>query len=92
MSSFKESGGIEYGAGVLLGLQLKGAGASDFNVEDAKKKDPREIELKILKNRNGATGLKIEYLYFPKFNYMKECTKNPKKPQVTEGKQWKPVC
>lgn len=72
MSSFKESGGIEYGAGVLLGLQLKGAGASDFNVEDAKKQDPREIELKILKNRNGATGIKIEYLYFPKFNYMLE--------------------
>jgi replicative DNA helicase len=75
MASFKESGGIEYGAGVLLGLQLKGVGGEDFNVEEAKKKEPREIELKILKNRNGATGITIEYRYYPKFNYIMECGK-----------------
>ena len=72
MSSFKESGGIEYGADVLLGLQLKGAGTSDFDVEAAKGKDPREIELKIIKNRNGIANKKIQYMYFPKFNYINE--------------------
>ncbi len=72
MSSFKESGGIEYGADVLLGLQLKGAGTSDFDVDAAKAKDPREIELKIIKNRNGIANTKIQYMYFPKFNYIHE--------------------
>ena len=72
MSSFKESGGIEYGADILLGLQLKGAGKSDFDVDAAKAKDPREIELKIIKNRNGAANVKIQYEYFPKFNYIHE--------------------
>lgn len=72
MSSFKESGGIEYGAGVLFGLQLKGAGTDNFDTEEAKKKDPREIELKVLKNRNGITGVKIDYLYFPRYNYIHE--------------------
>ena len=72
MASFKESGGIEYGADILLGLQLKGAGAGDFDVESAKAKDPREIELKIIKNRNGIANVKIPYLYFPKFNYIHE--------------------
>lgn len=72
MSSFKESGGIEYGADILLGLQLKGAGKIDFDVDAAKAKDPREIELKIIKNRNGAANVKIQYEYFPKFNYIHE--------------------
>ena len=85
MASFKESGGIEYGAGVLLGLQLKGVGKDDFNVEEAKKKDPREIELKIIKNRNGATSITIPYLYFPKFNYIHE---RSDKTKDLPGEEW----
>lgn len=72
MAAFKESGAIEYGADVLLGLQLKGTGTKDFNVDEAKQKNPREIELIVLKNRNGATGATVEYEYYPIFNYFKE--------------------
>lgn len=72
MEAFKESGAIEYSSDVLIGLQLKGAGKKDFDANEAKKKSPREIELVILKNRNGSTGDRIELQYYPLFNYFKE--------------------
>ena len=72
MQAFKESGGIEYSADVLLGLQLKGVEQKDFDVEAAKSKTPREIELKILKNRRGKTGEKIDFYYYPQYNYFTE--------------------
>lgn len=53
MAAFKESGSIEYSADVLIGLQLAGVGTKDFDVVTAKQKSPREIEVVILKNRNG---------------------------------------
>ena len=76
MQAFKESGAIEYGSDVLLGLQFKGAGDKGFDndaVADAFAKDPREIELKVLKNRNGyrPKGAFV-YEYYPKFSYFKE--------------------
>jgi replicative DNA helicase len=75
MSAFKESGAVEYSSDVLLGLQLMGAGKDGFDVNVEKKKDPRQIELKILKNRNGATGDSVYFNYYPKFNYFKETEK-----------------
>ena len=72
MQAFKESGAIEYSSDVLIGLQFKGAGESSFDIDQAKQGNPREIELKILKNRNGSTGKTIEYKYYPMFNYYKE--------------------
>lgn len=72
LEAFKESGSLEYGSDVLIGLQLKGAGEKGFNSTEAKTKDPRDIELVILKNRNGRTGNKISYEYYPMFNYFKE--------------------
>ena len=72
MQSFKESGAIEYSSDILIGLQLKGAGDKDFDPTEAKKKNPREIELVILKNRNGQTGTKIPLEFYPLFNYFTE--------------------
>ncbi|HEL1949356.1 TPA: toprim domain-containing protein [Streptococcus suis] len=78
MQSFKESGAIEYSSDILIGLQLKGAGQKDpdtnkpFDPTEAKKKNPREIELVILKNRNGKTGTKIPLEFYPLFNYFTE--------------------
>ena len=72
MQAFKESGAIEYSSDVLIGLQLKGAGDKDFDPTEAKKKDPREIELVILKNRNGQTGAKVPFEFYPMFNYFVE--------------------
>lgn len=72
MQAFKESGAIEYSSDVLLGMQLKGMGSSDFDVNEAKRKDPREVELHFLKNRNGVMSKPILYNYYPAFNYYKE--------------------
>lgn len=70
MSAFKESGAIEYGSDVLIGLQLKGAGERNFDVNEAKAKNPRQIEFCILKNRNGRITPKgIELNYYPIFNF-----------------------
>ena len=72
MEAFKESGAIEYSSDVLIGLQLRGAGEAAFDPTEAKKKNPRQIEAVILKNRNGRVGEKIEFEYYPMFNYFTE--------------------
>ena len=72
MEAFKESGAIEYSSDVLIGLQLAGAGENGFNPNEEKQRTPRNIELVMLKNRNGRTGDKIEFEYHPQFNYFKE--------------------
>ena len=72
LEAMKESGGIEYGSDVVLGLQLAGAGEKSFKATEAKAKNPREVELVVLKNRNGRTGDKIIYKYYPLFNYFEE--------------------
>ena len=72
MEAFKESGAIEYSSDVLFGLQLKGAGKKDFDVNEAKRKDPRAVELVVLKNRNGRTGDTVEFEFYPLFNYFTE--------------------
>lgn len=72
MEAYKESGAIEYSSDVLIGLQLRGAEGQDFNAAEEKRKNPREIELVVLKNRNGPTGDKIGFEYYPLFNYFRE--------------------
>ena len=67
LDSFKESGGIEYGADNLLGLQPRNMAAqlegvadskmkreADKLIRENKKKTERDCELVILKQRNGA--------------------------------------
>ena len=68
-AAFKESGAIEYSSDVLIGLQLKGAGDKNFDVDKAKQENPRKVELIILKNRNGKTGTRIDFAYYPLFNF-----------------------
>lgn len=86
MSAFKESGAIEYSSDVLIGLQFSNQRKVDehnknkranepvkvLNHDDEKSKEPRKIELKILKNRNGITGISIDYDYYAKYNSFKE--------------------
>ena len=72
MEAFKESGAIEYSSDVLIGLQLKGAGTPGFDAGLEKGKNPRAVELKIMKNRNGVTGRTVDFEYYPMFNYFKE--------------------
>lgn len=81
MDAFKESGAIEYGSDVLLGLQPRGMAAGSYKkdeknnielVEDTKSRELRELELKVLKNRTGRTGQRINFEYNAKFNYFEE--------------------
>ncbi len=72
MSAFKESGGIDYSADVLLGLQARGAGSRSFSLDEEKRKDPRELELKILKNRSAALGAPAPFRYYPAFSCFEE--------------------
>ena len=70
MSAFKESGAIEYGSDVLIGLQLTGAGYKGFDVNNAKDEMPRKIDFCILKNRNGRiTANGIPMNYYQVFNF-----------------------
>lgn len=68
MEAFKESGAIEYSADVLLGLQFVGTGQKDFDTMQAKCKNPREVELWILKNRSGMAGSCVTFDYYAKHN------------------------
>ena len=68
MAAFKESGAIEYGSDVLIGLQLARAGQKGFDADKAKEENSRKIDFCILKNRNGKTianGLPMAF--FPMF-------------------------
>lgn len=68
LSSFKESGNIEYTADLILGMQFELFGKDYSNtkksdisklVDEEKAKDTRAIEIRVLKNRYGPTGKPI---------------------------------
>ena len=76
--SFKESGGIEYTADVVWGLQLDIMNDPIFDkekcvkekrekVRDAKAAMPREIELVCLKNRYGRS-YNVHFRYYPQYD------------------------
>ena len=72
--SFKESGNIEYTADVVWGLQLNIMNKT-FNrdeIDKAKKQQPRQIQLKCLKNRQG-TNYDCFFNYFSAHDYFEPC-------------------
>ena len=72
MTDYKESGALEYSADVLLGLEFASAGTKEYDERTEKKKDPRQIRLVVLKNRNGKAWESCSFDYFPLFNYYSE--------------------
>lgn len=78
MEAFKESGAVEYSSDVLLGLQLHGAGTKDFDVNAEKIREPRRIELVLLKNRNGIPYAKLPLRYHAKYSLFQEGRVAPK--------------
>ena len=81
--SFKESGGIEYTADVVLGLQLACLDEEIFNkdnkikekrerIKAAKGENPRKIKLVCLKNRYGSPDWTIDYKYYPQYDWFEE--------------------
>lgn len=87
LTAFKESGAVEYSSDVLIGLQYEGmdyqSGEKDKErlqrVRDllsaqatlAKEGKAQHIQVKILKNRNGAKGEAV-LDYFPAFNFFRD--------------------
>lgn len=80
--SFKESGGIEYTADVIWGLQLQAINDDVFSKEnkikekrerirEAKAETPRRIELVCLKNRYGISSYKAAFDYYPQYDLFK---------------------
>ena len=77
LSSAKESGGIEYSADCFIGLQPYSVGreelfetgikkgAMDKAFQSEQRKEPREIEVKVLKNRVGRVGVSAGFRYYP---------------------------
>ena len=65
MKAFKESGGIEYSTDVLLGMQFTAMRENKDNIDldDLKEANPRKVQIKILKNRNGQAGGQINFDY-----------------------------
>ena len=80
--SFKESGNIEYTADVVWALQLNILNSINPNniadsrkkIDDAKKQQPRQIQLKCLKNRQG-TNYDCYFNYFSAHDYFEPCEK-----------------
>ncbi|MGI5978893.1 MAG: DnaB-like helicase C-terminal domain-containing protein [Oscillospiraceae bacterium] len=70
--AFSESGTAEYSGDVLLALRLRGANEPGFDAEAANRAFPRAMELQVLKNRNGASGDRIVFAYYPAYNYFRE--------------------
>lgn len=87
-AAFKESGAIEYGADCLIGLQYLGMDYEEGEAEKARMKRIREIykdnerkaregkgveiQVKILKNRNGGKGTSDPLEFVPMFNSFRE--------------------
>lgn len=90
MTAFKESGSLEYGSDVLIGLQHEGMDYEEGEKDNARDKrirtmrkendekaargEPVKVELKILKNRNGVKGEPIPFLFTPRYNHFVEAT------------------
>lgn len=83
--SFKESGGIEYTADVIWGMQLQLITSESFlketnmsrrrlAVEEAKAAIPRQVELVCLKNRFGISSFRCGFTYYPHVDFFKPNT------------------
>lgn len=94
--SFKESGGIEYTADVVWGLQLGCMNSSEFDKADikekrdtirkAKKESPRKIQLLCLKNRYGVSSFSCFFDYYPEFDLFVEDPTTPEN-DITEQRK-----
>lgn len=87
-AAFKESGAIEYSSDVLIGLQFSGMDYQEGETDKARDKRIRELvrdqkakgnagqaeqlQIKILKNRNGRSGTDALFSYRPMFNHYEE--------------------
>ena len=80
MAALKESGAIEYTADVCLGLQHANmeqiktgtsTGKAEKTIRQMKGKSERDMELVVLKNRNGKIGEELSFSYYAMFHHFK---------------------
>lgn len=76
MTAFKESGGIEYSSDLLLGLQFAAldpdARKGSFDHAAEMKEAPRKVQVKIIKQRDGMAGNRVNMDYWSAFNLFEE--------------------
>ena len=84
MAALKESGAIEYTADVCLGLQHANmeqiktgtsAGKAEKTIRQMKGKSERDMEIVVLKNRNGKIGEELSFSYYAMFHHF--CNSQP---------------
>ena len=80
MAALKESGAIEYTADVCLGLQhanmeqIKAGtstGKAEKTIRQMKGKSERDMEIVVLKNRNGKIGEELSFSYYAMFHHFR---------------------
>lgn len=85
-ASCKESGSIEYSCDTLLGLHLRGAEQKGFDAMSARAAEPRQLTLAVLKQRYGASGIKIDYNFHARYNYFSEVEYHPRPRNATRNR------
>ena len=84
MAALKESGAIEYTADVCLGLQHANmeqiktgtsAGKAEKTIRQMKGKSERDMEIVVLKNRNGKIGEELSFSYYAMFQHFTDISK-----------------
>lgn len=86
MKAFKESGGIEYSTDVLLGMQFTAMQENKDNIDldQLKAANPRKVQIKILKNRNGQAGGWINFDYNAMLNQF-TCEPMPRQSRLSKN-------
>ena len=93
MAALKESGAIEYTADVCIGLQLANmeqikigtsTGKAEKTIRQMKGKTERDMEIVILKNRNGKIGDELPFKYYAMFHNFYDTQNNKSLRQTTE--------
>ena len=70
LESGRDTSDIEYSSDYILSINFTDyeQGNSDKDIEELKQADTRKMTIKVLKNRLGTTGDKINYDFIPKYN------------------------
>lgn len=76
-SIFKESGALEYTGDVLMsmGIVNENEDTTAHDVESELRKNPRQLGIRVLKNRHGETGDVITFDFNPRYSYFVETGK-----------------
>lgn len=77
LASFKDSGSIEYSCDVVIAMDLCGAGEKDFDEATGKAQVPREILVRILKQKYGKVGDELPFLYDARYNFFEDLMSFP---------------